>query len=30
MGGYFWIGYGQCGIDAQMWGIDTFTKLYHT
>lgn len=20
--GYFWIEYGQCGIDAQMWGID--------
>jgi C1A family cysteine protease len=30
MGGYFWIGYGQCGIDAQMWGIDSFNKLYHT
>ncbi len=30
IGGYFWIGYGQCGIDATMWGIDTFTKIYHT
>ncbi len=28
MQGYFWIGYGQCGIDAEMRGIDGFTKIY--
>jgi C1A family cysteine protease len=30
IGGYFWIGYGQCGIDAEMWGIDSFSAIYHT
>ncbi len=30
MGGYFWIGYGQCGIDDTMWGVDDFATLYHT
>lgn len=30
MGGYFWIGFGQCGIDADMWGIETFNAIYHT
>ncbi len=30
LGGYFWIGYGQCGIDSDMWGIDNFTAIYHT
>lgn len=30
MGGYFWIGFGQCGIDAQMWGVDTFSQIYKT
>lgn len=30
IGGYFWIGYGQCGIDSDMWGIDSFTTIYHT
>lgn len=27
-GGYFWIGYGQVGIDATMWGVDTFAKFF--
>jgi C1A family cysteine protease len=26
--GYFWMGYGQCGFDADMWGIDGFTTIY--
>jgi C1A family cysteine protease len=26
--GFFWIGYGQCGIDAMMWGIDSFAAIY--
>ena len=30
MGGYFWIGYGQCGIDHEMWGVESFTKIYRT
>jgi C1A family cysteine protease len=30
IGGYFWIGYGQCGIDAEMWGVDSFSSIYHT
>jgi len=25
--GFFWIGYGQCGIDAQMYRIDGFTSI---
>jgi C1A family cysteine protease len=28
MGGYFYIGYGQCGIDAQMWGVDGLSTIY--
>ena len=28
MGGYFWIGYGQCGIDASMAAIDRFSTVY--
>jgi C1A family cysteine protease len=27
-GGFFWIGYGQCGIDFTMWAVDTFTTIY--
>lgn len=27
-GGFFWIGYGQCGIDATMWAVDTFSQIY--
>jgi C1A family cysteine protease len=27
-GGYFWIGYGQVGIDAVMWGVESFSKIY--
>ncbi|WP_158239034.1 C1 family peptidase [Streptomyces barkulensis] len=27
-GGYFWIAYGQCGIDACMWGIDRLDRIY--
>ena len=27
-GGYFWIGYGECGIDAGMYAIDSFSKIY--
>jgi len=30
MGGYFWIGFGQCGIDSDMWGISSFSSIYHT
>ncbi|MGW0228123.1 C1 family peptidase [Actinopolymorpha singaporensis] len=26
--GYFWIQYGQCGIDATMWAVDGFDVLY--
>lgn len=26
--GYFWIAYGQCGIDALMWAIDDFQAIY--
>ncbi len=29
IGGYFWIGYGQCGIDAEMWNIESFSAIYH-
>lgn len=28
IGGYFWIAYGQCGIDATMWAIDSFSSIY--
>ena len=28
MGGYFYIAYGQCGIDATMWAITGFATLY--
>jgi C1A family cysteine protease len=27
-GGFFWIGYGQCGIDALMWAVDNFASTY--
>jgi C1A family cysteine protease len=27
-GGFFWIKYGQVGIDAAMWAVDTFTTIY--
>jgi hypothetical protein len=27
-GGYFQIEYGQCGIDAEMWAIDSFATVY--
>lgn len=27
-GGFFWIGYGQCGIDAQMWAVDNFSAIF--
>jgi len=26
--GFFWIAYGQCGIDAMMWGIESFATIY--
>jgi C1A family cysteine protease len=26
--GYFWIAYGSCGIDARMYGVDSFTAIY--
>ncbi|MFC1850561.1 C1 family peptidase [candidate division CSSED10-310 bacterium] len=26
--GFFWIGYGECGIDAEMWSINGLTKIY--
>ena len=26
--GFFWMGYGQCGIDATMWGIDGFKSIF--
>jgi C1A family cysteine protease len=28
MGGYFWIAYGQCGIDANMVAVDSFKSVY--
>lgn len=28
MSGYFWIGYGQCGIDFDMQGTDSFSTIY--
>jgi C1A family cysteine protease len=28
VGGYFWIRYGQCGIDAAMWAVTAFTNVY--
>jgi C1A family cysteine protease len=28
MGGYFWIGYGECGIDASMLAVDDFSRVY--
>ena len=28
LGGYFYIGYGQCGIDALMWSITAFATIY--
>ncbi|THV22953.1 C1 family peptidase [Peteryoungia ipomoeae] len=28
MQGYFYIGYGQCGIDASMWGVNAFQTIY--
>ena len=28
MNGYFWITYGDCGIDSHMFGIDGFSKIY--
>jgi len=28
MSGYFWIGYGQCGIDSYMQAVDSFKKIY--
>jgi C1A family cysteine protease len=27
-GGYVWIGYGQVGIDAMMWGVEGFSKFF--
>ena len=27
-GGYFFIGYGQCGIDSTMWAVDSFAGVY--
>jgi C1A family cysteine protease len=27
--GYFWIGYGQCGIDAQMWGVNSVPVVFN-
>jgi len=27
-GGYVWIGYGQVGIDAMMWGVEGFAKFF--
>jgi len=27
IGGYFWIAYGQCGIDSEMWAVDSFTNI---
>lgn len=28
MSGFFWIGYGQCGIDALMTAVDSFDSIY--
>lgn len=28
MEGYFWIGYGECGVDRTMFGINGFTQIY--
>ena len=28
MEGYFWIGYGECGVDNMMFGIEGFTQIY--
>ncbi len=28
-GGFFWIGYGQCGIDERMLGVDDFVDIYY-
>jgi hypothetical protein len=28
VGGYFWIGYGECGIDSAMWAVDSFLTIY--
>lgn len=28
MGGFFLIGYGQCGIDAYMWGVNSFSTMF--
>jgi C1A family cysteine protease len=28
MDGYFWIGYGECGIDASMLAVDGFSRVY--
>ena len=28
MGGYCYIGYGECGIDAQMWGVSDLSTIY--
>jgi C1A family cysteine protease len=28
MSGYFWIEYGQCGIDAGMWAVDSFARIF--
>jgi len=27
--GFFWIGYGQCGIDQPMWAVDSFSQYYN-
>jgi C1A family cysteine protease len=26
--GFFWIGYGQCGIDSTMWAADSFSRIF--
>lgn len=26
--GFFWIGYGKCGIDAEMWAVEGFDRIY--
>lgn len=26
--GFFWVEYGSCGIDAEMWAIEDFSKIY--
>lgn len=26
--GYFWVGYGKCGIDSKMFGINGFSQIY--